>query len=216
MYQRVISDHNITRNDPIKYLVTRVGNITLDLHKLLSVSLKLTLTTAIHDWQQAPHISPVRARRGMCVVNSRTKIHQFCHCCDEIIYVLNWSAIFREPTICNHLKVSSRVGWVHCNKVPMATPSLCLCCMLYWATIHRESFPASLLTHWDRVTHICVGNLTIIGSDNDLSPGRRHAIAWTSVGILIIEPLGTKFSEMLIENHTFSFTKIYLEMSSIE
>ena len=163
--------------------MTRVGKITLDLHKLLSVSLKLTLTTAIHDWQQAPHISPVRARRGMCVVNSGTKIHQFCHCCDEIIYVLNWSAIFREPTICNHLKVSPRVGWVHCNKVPMATPSLCLCCMLYWATIHRESFPASLLTHWGPVTHICVGNLTIIGSDNDLSPGRRHAIAWTSVGI---------------------------------
>ena len=26
------------------------------------------------------------------------------------------------------------------------------------------------LTHWGRVTHICVGNLTIIGSDNGLSP----------------------------------------------
>ena len=26
------------------------------------------------------------------------------------------------------------------------------------------------LTHSGRVTHICVGNLTIIGSDNDLSP----------------------------------------------
>ena len=25
---------------------------------------------------------------------------------------------------------------------------------------------AILLTHWGRVTHICVGNLTIIGSDN--------------------------------------------------
>ena len=28
------------------------------------------------------------------------------------------------------------------------------------------------LTHWGRVTHICVGNLTIIVSDNGLSPGR--------------------------------------------
>ena len=27
-------------------------------------------------------------------------------------------------------------------------------------------------THWGRVTHICVSNLTIIGSDNGLSPGR--------------------------------------------
>ena len=33
-----------------------------------------------------------------------------------------------------------------------------------------------LLTHWGRVTHICVGNLAIIGSDNGLSPGRRQAI----------------------------------------
>ena len=30
--------------------------------------------------------------------------------------------------------------------------------------------------HWGRVTHICVSNLTIIGSDNGLSPGRRQAI----------------------------------------
>ena len=33
-----------------------------------------------------------------------------------------------------------------------------------------------LLTHWGQVTHTCVGNLTIIGSDNGLSPGRRQAI----------------------------------------
>ena len=70
------------------------------------------------------------------------------------------------------------------------------------------------LTHWGRVTHICVGNLTIIGSDNGLSPGRRQAITWTNVGILLIGTLGTNFSEMLIEIHTFSFKKIHLKMSS--
>ena len=32
------------------------------------------------------------------------------------------------------------------------------------------------LIHWGRVTHICVGKLTIINSDNGLSPGRRQAI----------------------------------------
>ena len=42
------------------------------------------------------------------------------------------------------------------------------------------------LTHWGRVTHICVGKLTIIGSDNGLSPGRRQAIIRTSAGILLI------------------------------
>ena len=40
------------------------------------------------------------------------------------------------------------------------------------------------LTHWGRVAHICVSNLTIIGSDNGLWPGRRQAIIWTSDGIL--------------------------------
>ena len=48
-----------------------------------------------------------------------------------------------------------------------------------------------LLTHWGRVTHICVGNLTIIGSDNDLSPSWRQAIIWTNAGILLIGLLGT-------------------------
>ena len=43
----------------------------------------------------------------------------------------------------------------------------------------------SHLTHWGRVTHICVSKLTIIGSDNDLSPGRHQAITWTNAGILL-------------------------------
>ena len=70
------------------------------------------------------------------------------------------------------------------------------------------------LTHWGRVTHICVGNLTIIGSDNGLSPGRCHAITCNNVAILLIGPLGTNFSEMSIEIFTFSFKKIHLKMSS--
>ena len=70
------------------------------------------------------------------------------------------------------------------------------------------------LTHWGRVTHICVGKLTIIGSDYGLSPGRRHAIIWTNARILLIGPLVTNFSEILIEIHTFSFKKMLLKMSS--
>ena len=70
------------------------------------------------------------------------------------------------------------------------------------------------LTHWGRVTHICVGKLTIIGSDNGLSPERRQAIIWTNAGILLIGPLGRNFSEILIEIQTFSLKKIRLKMSS--
>ena len=70
------------------------------------------------------------------------------------------------------------------------------------------------LTHWDRVTHICVSKLIIIDSDNGLSPVWRQAIIWTNAGILLIGPLGTNFSEILSEIHTFSFKKMRLKMSS--
>ena len=64
------------------------------------------------------------------------------------------------------------------------------------------------------MTHICVDNLTIIGSDNGLSPGRRQAVIWTNAGILLIWPLGTNFSEILIKIYIFSFTKMHLKLSS--
>ena len=70
------------------------------------------------------------------------------------------------------------------------------------------------LTHWGRVTHICVGSLTTIVSDNGLSPGRRQAIIWTNPGILLIGPWGTNFSEILIGIQTFSFKKMHSKMSS--
>ena len=70
------------------------------------------------------------------------------------------------------------------------------------------------VTHWGRVTHICVSELTIIGADNGLSPGWRQAIFCTNAGILLIGPQGTNFNEILIEIHIISFNKIHLKMSS--
>ena len=49
--------------------------------------------------------------------------------------------------------------------------------------------------------------ITIIGTDDGLSPGRRQAIIWTNAGILLTGPLGTNFNEILIGIHTFSFKK---------
>ena len=44
----------------------------------------------------------------------------------------------------------------------------------------KTSFMIMIITHWSRVTHICVSKLTTIGSYNGLSPGRRQAIVdWT-------------------------------------
>ena len=71
-----------------------------------------------------------------------------------------------------------------------------------------------LLTQWGRVTHICVSNPSIIGSDNGLSPSRHQAIIWTNAGILLIRPSGTNFSEISIEIHIFSFTKMHFKWSS--
>ena len=64
------------------------------------------------------------------------------------------------------------------------------------------------------MTHICIGNLTIIGPDNGLSPGRRQAIIWTNAGILLIGPWGTNFSEISIGIQAFSLKKMHLRMSS--
>ena len=53
--------------------------------------------------------------------------------------------------------------------------------------------------------YVCVSKLSIIGSDNGLSPGRR---------ILLIGPIGTNFCEILIKVHAFSLKKMHLNMSS--
>ena len=61
---------------------------------------------------------------------------------------------------------------------------------------------------------MCACNLIIIGSDNGLSRGRRHAIIQTNSGILLIRIIGTNFSETLSEIYTFSSKSMHLKMSS--
>ena len=64
-------------------------------------------------------------------------------------------------------------------------------------------------THRGRVVHICTAKLTIIGSDNGLSPGQHQAIIWTNAAIMmLIESLRIKFSEILIKIQTFPLRKI--------
>ena len=67
----------------------------------------------------------------------------------------------------------------------------CVFSKIHWLTQpmfwHNE--PVSL-THWGSVMHICIYNVTSIGSDNGLSPGWCQATIWTNAGILLIGPLG--------------------------
>ena len=75
-------------------------------------------------------------------------------------------------------------------------------------------YSTPMLTYWGRVTRICVSKLTIIGSDNGLSPSRCQAIIWTNAGIVSIWTLGTNFKEILSEIHTFLLMKVHFKMSS--
>ena len=59
-------------------------------------------------------------------------------------------------------------------------------------------------------------NWAIIGSDNGVSPVRRQALIWTNARMLLIGPLGTDFTEILIEIYTFSLKKMSLKMPSVK
>ena len=68
--------------------------------------------------------------------------------------------------------------------------------------------------------HICVSKLTIIGSDNGWLPARHQAIIWIKAGILLIQTLGTNFSEILNKVHTFviqenAFENVVCKMMAI-
>ena len=76
--------------------------------------------------------------------------------------------------------------------------------------IHR----CETLTHWGRVTHICVGELMIIGSNKGLSPDRQQAIIWTNAGLLSIGALRTYVSDNLINIQQFTLNKLHVKMSS--
>ena len=80
---------------------------------------------------------------------------------------------------------------------------------------HMVLLGHSELTHWGRVTHICVSKLTIIGSDKGLSPRRCQAIIWTNGGLSLIGPLGTKPSEILTFIQENAFERVVCELAAI-
>ena len=70
------------------------------------------------------------------------------------------------------------------------------------------------------MTHICIGDLIIIGSDNGLSPGRCQAIIWTNAELLLNGPLETNFSEFFNRNFNIfiqenAFESVVREMAAI-
>ena len=114
-----------------------------------------------------------------------------------------WNYLCYDEIMCTLFKISGASHW-----------SMRVMVILEGVSTNKKYVIDSVLPHWGRVTHICVSDLTSIGSDNGLSPGRRQAIIRTNAGILLIRPLGTNFSEFLVEILIFSFKKMRLEVLS--
>ena len=53
--------------------------------------------------------------------------------------------------------------------------------------------------------------LANIGSGNGLTPVRCQAITWTNTDLLLITPVATNFSEILIKIQQFSFKKMHVK-----
>ena len=111
--------------------------------------------------------------------------------------------------------------WWECVYFILLSLSNRLSIINHWLGLRNETMVYAVCpivfhssTDWGRVTQIYVRKLTTIGSDNGLSPGRRQAIIWTNAGILLIDPFGTDYSEILIEIYIFSFKKMHAKLSS--
>ena len=68
------------------------------------------------------------------------------------------------------------------------------------------------LTHWGRQTHICVIKLTIIGSDNGLSPSHYLNQCWNIVNWTLSNKLQWNFNR----NSNIFFKKMCLKVSSVK
>ena len=160
-------------------------------------------------------------------INFNIPLFKICitaHCsevCYRMIRIIMWCLYCLSYQRQTSWALLVKLRACECHKAPVMTSQHWFWQRaISWANVdqllchHMESLGHDELTHWGRVTHICVSNLTIIGSDNGLSPDRRQAIIWTKAGILLIGPLGTNFSEILIEILTFSFKKMRLKVSS--
>ena len=120
--------------------------------------------------------------------------------CDAIIWIM----------ISNSLDIDFIHGDIHGRSCKKSKSIIMRVLKLF---IHTLSSTLQPLTHWGRVAHICVGNLAIIGSDNDWAwwaPSRYM----NEFRDIVNRTIRINFDGILIGIHTFSFKKIYLKISS--
>ena len=58
-------------------------------------------------------------------------------------------------------------------------------------------------------------NFSILGSDDGFLPVQRQAIIWKKNGLLLIGPLGTKFSKIFIKIKIFSFNEMHFNIDGL-
>ena len=115
-----------------------------------------------------------------------------------VIYLSHSWRVSRLPLIFNNYFILLNVSCTHSNQVfryvvkSKYTIILDIDILVFFLApscfVWNKDIQCVGLIHWGRGTHICVGNLTIIVSDNGLSPGRRQLIIVTNAGILLVGP----------------------------
>ena len=92
----------------------------------------------------------------------------------------------RYDTFCAGMFRYIYEAWEDCNTLIWWKPGSRKCIKI--TRIHRSAVYNInvLLTHWGRMTRICVIKLSIIVADNGLSPDRHQAIIWTNAGWNIV------------------------------
>ena len=193
---------------------------------------QVLLITPDSQFYTAPHISPTRYTWHIALRNTYMIIQprpsnfpnsspDWDHMkMADILQTANWNALCWRKIVQGYILIQ-----IPLKDVLNVSALVQIMAWHWWQTTTRTNDDRVMwrihgspglceLTHWRRMTHICVGKLSSIGSDNGLSPGRRLAIIWTKCWNIVNWTLGNKFSEILIEIHTFSLKKIRLKMSS--
>ena len=155
------------------------------------------------------------------------------------IHLLKKKSTFKWRLVCKSGEVENDM-WIFCSCLDMHTDTFqrfvviqkCLILIRlifpcqtavvilfnHIADTSKKIKKAISLTHWGRVTHICVGKLTIIGSDNGLSPEWHQTIIWTNAGIFWalrnkLQWNFNRYSNIFIQENAFG--NVVCEMASI-
>ena len=128
----------------------------------------------------------------------------------QLIQTFQWHA---DLTAYHMIRMMAYMNYIS-SWVKILMPSMAQISLIYL----MKKF--DILTHWGQATHICVGKLTSITSDNGLSPGRRQAIirkhCWNYVNWTLRNKLQWNFKlnpNIFIEENTFQ--NVVCEMSDI-